>query len=89
MNLYLRSLRPVQLRLVAAIARHGKLRLAAASCGMTVPAASRMLTDMETQLNAALFERTAKVDMRLTELLIDLQAGPERLHGAGEVAHLA
>lgn len=60
MNLYLRSLRPVQLRLVAAIARHGKLRLAAASCGMTVPAASRMLTDMETQLNAALFERTAK-----------------------------
>ncbi|WP_428686973.1 LysR family transcriptional regulator [Roseibium sp.] len=60
MNLYLRSLRPVQLRLIAAIARLGKLRLAADACGMTVPAASRMLADMEAQIGTNLFVRTPK-----------------------------
>ncbi|EAR51063.1 transcriptional regulator [Oceanicola granulosus HTCC2516] len=60
MDLYLRSLRPVQLRLLTEIARHGKLRLAADVCGMTTPAASRMLADMETQLATHLFERTPK-----------------------------
>lgn len=60
MNLYLRSLRPVQLRLIAAIGRLGKLRLAADACGMTVPAASRMLTDIEVKLGVALFERDAR-----------------------------
>ncbi|MDA7430931.1 LysR family transcriptional regulator [Primorskyibacter aestuariivivens] len=58
--LYLRSLRPVQLRLVDAVARLGKLRLAADACSMTTPAASRMLADIETQLGTALFERTPK-----------------------------
>ncbi|NIZ08611.1 LysR family transcriptional regulator [Pseudooceanicola sp. HF7] len=60
MDLYLRSLRPVQLRLLTAIARHGKLRLAADACGMTTPAASRMLADMEAQLETELFERKPK-----------------------------
>lgn len=60
MNIYLRSLRPVQLRLITAIARLGKLRLAADVCSMTTPAASRMLADMEVQLDAKLFERTPK-----------------------------
>lgn len=60
MELYLRSLRPVQLRLIAAIGRLGKLRLAADACGMTVPAASRMLTEIEAKLGVALFERDAK-----------------------------
>lgn len=60
MNSYLRSLRPVQLRLIAAVARLGKLSLAADACSMTTPAASRMLADMETQLGAVLFERTPK-----------------------------
>ncbi|WP_269582456.1 LysR family transcriptional regulator [Roseibium sp. Sym1] len=60
MNLYLRSLRPVQLRLIAAIARHGKLRLAADACSMTAPAASRMLADIEAQIGSDLFERTPK-----------------------------
>lgn len=50
----------MQLRLISAIARHGKLRLAADHCGMTTPAASRMLADVETHLGAALFERTPK-----------------------------
>lgn len=60
MKSYLQSLRPVQLRLVAAVARHGKLGLAANSCNMTTPAASRMLADIETHLGAELFERTPK-----------------------------
>lgn len=60
MTLYLRSLRPVQLRLITAVDRHGKLRLAADSCGMTTPAASRMLAEIETQLGMELFERTPK-----------------------------
>lgn len=60
MPLYLRSLRPVQLRLLSAIAQHGKLHLAADLCGMTVPAASRMLADLEEKLGAALFHRTPK-----------------------------
>jgi DNA-binding transcriptional LysR family regulator len=60
LTLYLRSLRPVQLRLIAAIARHGKLRLAADACSMTTPAASRMLADIETHLGTVLFERTPK-----------------------------
>lgn len=60
MTSYIRSLRPVQLRLITVIARHGKLRLAADACGMTVPAASRMLADMEAKLGTALFERAAK-----------------------------
>ena len=59
-SLYLRSLRPVQLRLIATIAQQGKLRLAADLCGMTTPAASRMLADMETQLATELFERRPK-----------------------------
>lgn len=57
MKSYLRSLKPGPLRLVAAIERLGKLRLAADACNMSVPAASRMLADMETQLGAELFER--------------------------------
>ncbi|WP_420326702.1 LysR family transcriptional regulator [Mameliella sp.] len=65
MSHYLRSLRPVQLRLISAIASHGKLRLAADVCGMTTPAASRMLADMEENIGSVLFERTPK-GMRAT-----------------------
>lgn len=60
MDLYLKSLRPVQLRLIAAIGRLGKLHLAADACSMTVPAASRMLTEIESKLGIALFERDAR-----------------------------
>lgn len=60
MELYLKSLRPVQLRLIASIVRLGKLRLAANACNMTVPAASRMLTEIEGKLGLSLFERDAK-----------------------------
>ncbi|MFW2542375.1 LysR family transcriptional regulator [Primorskyibacter sp. 2E107] len=58
--MYLRSLRPVQLRLLASLAQLGKLRLAADACGMTTPAASRMLNEIETQLETELFERRPK-----------------------------
>ncbi|MCA8884557.1 MAG: LysR family transcriptional regulator [Rhodobacteraceae bacterium] len=60
MKNYIRSLRPVQLRLISQIAQLGKLGLAANACHMTVPTASRMLSDLETNLGTALFERTAK-----------------------------
>jgi len=60
LNSYLRSLRPVQLRLFDAVARLGKLRIPADACAMTTPAASRMMADIETQLETVLFERTPK-----------------------------
>ncbi|GGC22307.1 LysR family transcriptional regulator [Marivita lacus] len=60
MQTYLRSLRPVQLHLIAAVSRLGKLSLAADACSMTTPAASRMLADIETQLGTVLFERKPK-----------------------------
>lgn len=60
MNAYIRALRPAQLRLIEAVARQGKLRLAADACGMTTPAASRMLAEVENQLETRIFERTPK-----------------------------
>ncbi|OCX64688.1 hypothetical protein BFP70_10735 [Thioclava sp. SK-1] len=57
---YLESLRPAQIRLVAAIAEHGQLQVAASSCKMTQPAASRMLAEIERNLATALFTRSAK-----------------------------
>jgi len=56
----LANLRPVQARLIAAIAAHGQLQLAAQSCQMTQPAASRMLADLERGLETTLFLRTPK-----------------------------
>lgn len=53
-------MRPVQSRLVVEIAAQGQLQLAATACGLTQPAASRMLSEMETQLDQKLFERTPK-----------------------------
>lgn len=79
-GLYLRSLRPVQLRLITAIARHGKLRLAADACGMTTPAASRMLADMETQLETLLFERNPKG-------MVPTPAGEVLAKHAGKLVH--
>lgn len=49
-----------QLRLIAAIAEHGQLRLAAELIGITQPAASRMLAEIERVAGAALFTRHAK-----------------------------
>ncbi len=80
MGLYLRSLRPVQLRLIAAIAQQGKLRLAADICGMTTPAASRMLADMETQLETDLFERRPKG-------MVPTPAGEVLVRHAGKLVH--
>jgi len=56
----LRNLRPAQARLVAAIATHGQLQVAASECGLTQPAASRLLADLERQLETRLFTRTPK-----------------------------
>ncbi|HBM61582.1 LysR family transcriptional regulator [Salipiger marinus] len=56
----LTDLRPAQARLIAAIADHGQLQVAASLCRMTQPAASRLLTDLERQLGTKLFQRTPK-----------------------------
>lgn len=56
----LANLRPAQARLIAAIARHGQLQLAAQNCRMSQPAASRMLAELERALDTPLFLRTPK-----------------------------
>lgn len=50
-------LKPVQLHLILAIAEHGQLLQAADALGMTQPAASRMLAEVERLLGAPLFQR--------------------------------
>lgn len=60
-------LKPAQLRLIQQIAEHGQLQLAAETVGMTQPAASRMLAEIEHQVGAALFLRQPK-GMEATEI---------------------
>ncbi|WP_020680177.1 LysR family transcriptional regulator [Marinobacterium rhizophilum] len=55
-----KNLKINQLRLICAIAEHGQIRLAADELAITQPAASRLLADMEQQLDARLFERHPK-----------------------------
>ena len=50
-------LKPSHLRLICAVHDHGKLQLAADTVGMSQPAASRMLSEIETEAGAPLFER--------------------------------
>lgn len=54
-----------QLRLICAIAEHGQLGLAANEIAITQPAASRMLSEIESTMQAKLFERLPK-GMELT-----------------------
>lgn len=54
------TLKPTQLRLVAEIAEHGQLQLAAAEVAITQPAASRMLSEIERMVGTALFLRHPK-----------------------------
>ncbi|SFA97584.1 DNA-binding transcriptional regulator, LysR family [Poseidonocella pacifica] len=56
----LRRLKPSHLALLERIAETGKLQTAAALSGMSQPAASRILHDMEAGLDVALFERGPK-----------------------------
>ncbi len=53
-------LKPGQLRLVQEIATHGQLQLAAEAVGMTQPAASRALAEVERLFGAPLFIRQPK-----------------------------
>jgi len=50
-------LKPTHLRLIVETARHQKLNVAAEQLGMSQPAASRILSDIETQVGAELFIR--------------------------------
>jgi DNA-binding transcriptional LysR family regulator len=89
-----------QLQLVAAIAEHGQLSIAADAVAITQPAASRMLAEIEHKIGAKLFERHAKgmvltvvgqaLAQRAHSLLVelrDLSREVEELkHGAGGLA---
>lgn len=64
--LLLNRLRMRQVALLLAIGRHGTLRAAAAELGMTQPAATKMLQELEHALGHPLFERAGR-GLRLTE----------------------
>lgn len=55
-----RKLKPPYMRLVLKIAETGQLQIAAASLGISQPAASRILTEIETEAGTPLFHRHAK-----------------------------
>ncbi|KEP70111.1 LysR family transcriptional regulator [Thioclava dalianensis] len=55
-----RHLRPRQIQLVSEIRRHGQLQIAAEACGLTQPAASRSLGEIESLLGEKLFTRGPK-----------------------------
>jgi DNA-binding transcriptional LysR family regulator len=61
----LRKLKPAQLRLLAELGQSGALGLAAARVGLTQPAASRLLAEMEEMLGLPLRERHGR-GLRLT-----------------------
>lgn len=63
----LSRLKPLHLRLLVAIAEHGKLQLAAEHLAMSQPAASRILSEIEDTLGTPLFERLPR-GMRPTPL---------------------
>ncbi|MBK4216717.1 LysR family transcriptional regulator [Paracoccus caeni] len=67
MSLERLSLKPPQLRLIHQIALTGQLQMAAEVLAMTQPAASRMLSEVERQVGAALFLRLPK-GMEPTEI---------------------
>ncbi|CAM3272501.1 LysR family transcriptional regulator [Paracoccus nototheniae] len=73
-------LKPAQLRLILQIADAGQLQQAAAACGLTQPAASRLLAETERQLGAPLFQRHPK-GMTPTEI------GASVLRRAGVILH--
>lgn len=61
------NLKLSQLRLVAAIAEHGQLQLAASTLALSQPAASRILAEVEQTVGTRLFDRHPK-GMELTEM---------------------
>lgn len=73
-------LKPAQLRLILEIADTGQLQQAALSCGLTQPAASRLLAETERQLGVPLFLRQPK-GMAPTEIGINV------LRRAGVILH--
>ncbi len=95
-----KSLKIRQLQLIAAIAEHGQLSIAADAVSITQPAASRMLAEIELKIGAKLFERHVKgmeltvvgqaLAQRAHNLLVelrDLSREVEELkHGAGGLA---
>jgi molybdate transport repressor ModE-like protein len=62
----LNRLRMRQVALLLAIGEHGTLRAAAAALGMTQPAATKMLHELEHALGQPLFDRVGR-GLRLTD----------------------
>ncbi len=60
-------LKPAQLKLIRAIEDTGKLQLAAGAIGISQPAASRMLSEIENDVGAPLFDRLPR-GMAATEI---------------------
>lgn len=54
---HVQRLKPPHLKLIRAIHDHGKLQLAADAVGMSQPAASRMLSEIEADVGGPLFDR--------------------------------
>ncbi|MDN5568915.1 MAG: LysR family transcriptional regulator [Paracoccus sp. (in: a-proteobacteria)] len=79
-------LKPAQLRLIFEIGESGQLQQAALSCGLTQPAASRLLAETERQLGAQLFVRQPK-GMAPTEIGLNVlrRSGVilREMHGMG------
>lgn len=76
--LQLRRLKPVQLRLLAALAETGGLGLAAARIGVAQPAASRLLAETEDLLGLSLHERQGR-GLHLTEVGLSLARRAARI----------
>lgn len=55
-----RQIKPAHLDLLVRISEHGKLQVAARAMNMTQPAASRILSEIETKCGTSLFKRTPK-----------------------------
>lgn len=73
----------VQLRYVAAVAREGSFSAAAKSCGVSQPTVSNAIAEVERQIGAQLFQRTAK-GVELTTLGRDLVQHIETVLSAAE-----
>jgi DNA-binding transcriptional LysR family regulator len=74
----LRQLRPLQLKLLAALAEAGALGTAAARVGIAQPAASRLMAEMEALLGLALHERHGR-GLRLTPVGAALARRAQRI----------
>ncbi len=80
------ALKVGHLRLVAAIAEHGQVQAAAQALGLTQPAASRTLAELERMVGAALFHRRPRGMVPTAAGEILARRGSEVLAGLTDIA---